>query len=159
MLYPESHGANPRFPSAHDFAVVHKDANDGSGVVTFTSFEPGDLLAEFHGELLNHTTQHSLQIEPGLHIADLHFVGYLLHSCAPNVYLDMQARQVIALRPIRPNDFLTMDYAQTEDHLFRQFPCSCSAPQCRRWITGRLELPDQTDPRYHEAMQPRRAVV
>jgi hypothetical protein len=38
-------------------------------------------------------------------------------------------------------DYLTMDYAQTEDVLYRQFPCSCGAENCRGWITGRKEAP------------------
>jgi hypothetical protein len=33
-----------------------------------------------------------------------------------------------------------MDYAETEDVLFKQFPCSCAAPNCRGWITGRREV-------------------
>ncbi|WP_339138175.1 MAG: hypothetical protein WGN25_08090 [Candidatus Electrothrix sp. GW3-4] len=32
-----------------------------------------------------------------------------------------------------------MDYAETEDVLFKQFPCSCGSPACRLWITGRKE--------------------
>jgi hypothetical protein len=49
---------------------------------------------------------------------------------------------VTALRDIAANSFLYMDYAETEDVLFKQFPCSCGAPNCRGWITGRKELPE-----------------
>ncbi len=44
-----------------------------------------------------------------------------------------------ALRDIDAGQALTMDYAQTEDILFRQFPCLCGTPNCRFWITGRKE--------------------
>ena len=47
---------------------------------------------------------------------------------------------VVALKDIAANTFLYMDYAETEDVLFRQFPCSCGADCCRGWIIGRKEM-------------------
>ena len=55
----------------------------------------------------------------------------------------MQKLTVTALQDIEANSYLYMDYAETEDYLFKQFPCSCGAENCRGWITGRLELPYQ----------------
>lgn len=153
MMYPMRFGNNPRYPSATDFRIIHHDDQSGCGVVTYQSFEPGELIAEFNGDLVTEMTQHSLQIETGLHLNDLYFVGYLLHSCEPNVVVDMQSRQVHALLPIRPLDFLRMDYASTEDVLFSQFPCSCGSAKCRRWITGRSETPNMHDARYEAAMR------
>jgi len=158
-MYPECYGFNPLYPSDADFKVGCKDDTSGLGVMTFRAFESGDLIAEFTGELLTEMTQHSLQIEPGLHLSDLYFVGYLLHSCAPNVHLDMQARRAYAIERIRPYEFLTMDYAQTEDRLFRQFPCNCGSPQCRGWITGRLEMPDEMSPLYQQLTMLRKTVA
>jgi hypothetical protein len=77
-----------------------------------------------------------------VHLYDIHFSGYFLHSCAPNIELDMKNLKVYATRDIMPMEYLLMDYAQTEDVLFRQFPCSCGAENCRGWITGRKELPN-----------------
>jgi hypothetical protein len=45
-----------------------------------------------------------------------------------------------ALKDIDAGETLTMDYSSTEDVLYRQFPCLCQASNCRKWITGRLEL-------------------
>jgi hypothetical protein len=47
---------------------------------------------------------------------------------------------VTALRDIPANSYLYMDYAETEDHLFKQFPCSCGSRQCRGWITGKKDM-------------------
>ena len=55
------------------------------------------------------------------------------------IYLDMNEFEVWALRDIEAGHALTMDYASTEDILFRQFPCLCGTPNCRNWITGRKE--------------------
>ncbi len=158
-MYPESFGTNPLYPRSDDFKVIYKDETNGLGVMTYRSFEPGDLIAEFNGEIVTEMTQHTLQIEPGRHINDLYFVGYFLHSCDPNVHLEMNSKQVFAISAIRRGDFLYMDYAQTEDQLFRQFPCSCGATLCRGWITGRKELPDESNPLYQEAMRYRKAVA
>ncbi|MFT7642677.1 MAG: hypothetical protein ACI9G1_004435 [Pirellulaceae bacterium] len=154
MLYPAKFGNNPFFPSTTDFRIVHFDDDSGSGVVTYRAYMPGELIAVFNGDLVTEITQHSLQVEPGLHLVDLFFVGYFLHSCEPNVVVDMQTRQVHAVAPIYPLDFLRMDYASTEEALFSQFPCHCGSKQCRRWITGRQETPHEQDPRYLAAFGP-----
>jgi hypothetical protein len=140
-MYPPHFGDNPLFPSKNDFRVVMKNHETGMGVMTFKYIAKGSLVCALAGDIITEIRQHSLQIEPGLHLHDMYFSGYLLHSCSPNLFLDMKKMLVYALKDIQPNEYLTMDYAQTEDFLFKQFPCSCGAENCRQWITGRKELP------------------
>ncbi|MCE3015537.1 MAG: SET domain-containing protein-lysine N-methyltransferase [Pirellula sp.] len=142
-MYPESYGHNPHFPKASDFRVIKNDATLGFGVITYRAFKPGELIAALAGEVITQVTQHSLQIETGLHLLDLYFCGYFLHSCDPNVHLDLNNRTVHAIRCIRPGDYLLMDYAQTEEVLFKQFRCQCDSSNCRGWITGYKERPDE----------------
>lgn len=149
-MYPEHYGSNPMFPKDTDFKITKKDDNSGYGVITYRGFKEGEQVAAFAGEIITDIRQHSLQIEPGKHLYDVYFTGYFLHSCNPNVFLDMQNRRVFALKEIKPNDYLYMDYAQTEDVLYKQFPCNCQAPNCRGWITGKMEsfgLPEQQQPK------------
>lgn len=153
MLYPERFGNNPLFPKRSDFQVVKRDQNFGFGVVSYRSFEPGEIVAALAGEIVAEVTQHTLQIRPGAHLLDLEFCGYFLHSCSPNVFLDMERMLVLATRPIRPNDYIFMDYAQTESILFKQFPCRCGSMNCRGWITGYAEAPDENDERYRQFLQ------
>ena len=150
MLYPLSFGNNPLFPQASEFAVVAKDHKNGHGVITYRSFEPGDLLAVVAGEIVTDIRQHTLQISRKRHMYDPYFTGYLLHSCDPNVSLNMRTKKLTALKPIQADSFLTMDYAETEDTLFRQFACSCGSNNCRGWITGRGEAPHQIFIESHE---------
>jgi SET domain-containing protein len=147
-MYPDSYGSNPYFPSNDDFEVVHRDNQSGLGVITHRSFKKGEMVAMFSGDLFDEITQHTLQVEPGVHLYDAYFVGFFLHSCSPNVHLDMKNRKVIAVRNIKADEHLLMDYAQTEDVLYRQFPCSCGSAQCRGWITGRKEAIDENHPLY-----------
>ena len=138
-MYPEHYGNNPMFPKDTDFKVIKKDDAAGYGVMTYKRFRKGELIAEIAGEIIPDIRQHSLQIEPGKHLYDTYFTGYLLHSCDPNVLLDMQNMKLVAIKNIKPNDYLYMDYASTEDVLYKQFECGCGAKNCRGWITGRME--------------------
>lgn len=141
MLYPAIYGNDPLFPHYRDFQIVEKDDLVGKGVISFRAFERGALIAKITGERTSDVRQHTLQIDSDTHLFDTWFSGYFLHSCDPNISLNMKDMTVTALKNIAPNSFLYMDYAETEDHLFRQFPCSCRASNCRGWISGRKELP------------------
>lgn len=143
MLYPPELGSDPLFPRAEDFAVVYKNQVTGKGVITYRSFKKGEIIARIARICVPDIRQHTLQLSPGEHNHDPYFSGYFLHSCAPNISVDMTAMTVTALQDISADSYLYMDYAETEDYLFRQFPCSCGAENCRGWITGRLELPYQ----------------
>jgi hypothetical protein len=117
--------------------VVSFSRDRGLGVCTLVDAAPGDVLDRFDGQLQPGLSQHSLQVAPGLHIVDTRYVGFLSHGCTPNCRLDMARRELVALREIAAGDWLSIDYAATEDELFRQFACHCGAPECRRWIVGR----------------------
>jgi uncharacterized protein len=127
------------YPSSVHFQVRDREDGKGKAVYTLTGHARGELIARFTGILIPYRTQHTLQLNPNLHVLDLHFVGYLAHACAPNVFVDMQEFEVWALNDIAPESALSMDYASTEDELFKQFRCLCGAPNCRHWITGRKE--------------------
>ncbi|MCL1980951.1 MAG: SET domain-containing protein-lysine N-methyltransferase [Proteobacteria bacterium] len=140
MLYPDMFGRDPLFPKHSDFAVVFKDDMVGRGVMTYRSFTKGAVIARMAGHLVHDIRQHTLQFTPDTHLYDPYFSGFFLHSCSPNISLNMVNLLVVALKDIAANTFLYMDYAETEDVLFKQFPCSCGADCCRGWITGRKEM-------------------
>ncbi len=149
-MLPTCNGHKSSYPNPDVFRVVQRNDSFGKGVICYRSFEPGDLISEIKGAIIHEMTQHSLQVEPGTHLLDLDFTGYFLHSCSPNVFLDMTNRLVYAVRPIRPYDYLEMDYAQTEDVLFKQFACHCGSSECRGWITGSAEVANEEDADYQE---------
>lgn len=142
MLYPSIYGDDPDFPQKTDFAVVLKDAGSGHGVICYRSFKRGDTIAKMAGDIIDAIRQHTLQITPNKHLYDPHFSGYFLHSCSPNISLNMETMTVTALADIEANSFLYMDYAETEDYLFKQFPCSCGSFNCRGWVSGRKDIPE-----------------
>lgn len=140
MLYPDHFGKDPLFPKHSDFAVVFKNEMAGRGVITYRAFKKGEIMARMAGDIVGEIRQHTLQLTTETHLFDPYFSGYFLHSCSPNISLNMLDLTVTALEDIPANSFLYMDYAETEDVLFKQFPCSCGAANCRGWITGRKEV-------------------
>lgn len=139
---PASHESQA--PGAPDEAleVCDTDSEYGLGVRTLVPRGRGEVIHRFTGVVTPELKQHTLQVSPGLHISETKVIGFLSHSCEPDCRLDMARSEVLALRDIRAGDLLTIDYAETEDVLFRQFACHCGAKTCRHWITGRLEAPN-----------------
>lgn len=122
------------------FDLIKKETPEyGVGIYALHPFARGTLIGHFLAQPASELCQHSLQRGPGDHIEDPYFVGYLLHSCDPNVVVDMHQQKVFCLKDIHEGEPLFMDYASTEDALFKQFACACEAPNCRGWITGRHE--------------------
>ena len=144
-LYPQKFGSNPLYPQSTDFEVVVVSDSVGMGVISYRKFEKGELVAELAGDIIHDIRQHSLQIDSKSHLYDTYFSGFFMHSCSPNVFLDMKNLKVYAVKPIKSNDYLLMDYAQTEEYLFKQFPCGCGAHNCRGWITGNKESSDSAE--------------
>lgn len=138
MTDSQSTGVNGDYPGK-DFAVIRKDHKSGMGVVSYRSFKAGELLRDLQGEIVPEVLQHTLQIAPGKHLLDKDFSGYFLHSCSPNITVDMDNMKVTALKDIEAGEYLFMDYAETEDILFKQFQCRCGSSDCRGWIKGRKE--------------------
>lgn len=138
-FYPDSIPPFPNEPTHDRFEIVRVGDTVGEGVQSCVAFVPGEVLFRFAGHLVPEITQFSLQVQPGLHLHDPYFMGKILHSCDPNAVVDMENLTFTAIKPIVPGEFVTMDYAQTEDVLFKTFVCSCGAANCRGLVTGRKQ--------------------
>jgi tyrocidine synthetase-3 len=135
-FYPDSILPFPNEALRSNFDIIHS-AEFGDGIISLTSFEPGNIVFSFTGDILQHTTLYTLQITPGKYIQDPFVMGKVLHSCDPNLLCDMQSFSFFALKNIRPGDYLTMDYESTEDVLSRPFQCCCGTAKCRGVIKGK----------------------
>ncbi|VVE71279.1 SET domain containing protein [Pandoraea anapnoica] len=131
------------YPSPKKFEVCQHSDGEGQGVRTLVPFIRGQLVSRITGLLSSQRKLHTLQVNETTHLYDPHFSGMLLHSCSPSLMVDMKRLEIFALRDIEAGEFLTMDYASTEDVLARQFKCECGADGCRKWITGFRELPNR----------------
>ncbi|MFJ2366946.1 lysine methyltransferase [Pseudomonas sp. NPDC087697] len=130
------------YPSRANFTVIQTDDGRGAAITAQDNYLRISRICRVSG-LLTHARQlHTLQLAPGIHVYDPFFSGLLLHSCDPNVFLDMSELWLWALKDIAPGSVLCMDYASTEEKLTRQFACQCGSPDCRGWITGYDDPPN-----------------
>jgi hypothetical protein len=142
-FYPDFIPPFANEPTKERFEIRHIGDGVGEGVVSLVGFQPGDVIFQFTGSFSSAITQFTLQVSDGLHLHDPFFMGKVLHSCAPNATVDMQTRTFTAIKPIQPGEFVTMDYAQTEARLFKNFECCCGAPNCCGYVMGYEERAEQ----------------
>jgi tyrocidine synthetase-3 len=109
----------------------------GEGVVAVRPVKKDEIVFSFWGRVLDHQTLFTLQRKPGAYVEDPLVMGKILHSCDPNMACDMATQTFTAVKPIKPGEYLSMDYETTEDELFRSFMCLCGSKQCRGMIQGK----------------------
>jgi hypothetical protein len=143
-IYPQKE-LSPRlgYPSARDFEIRQATDERGPGIAARKSFAAMERMCRVSGFLMGQRDPHTLQVLPDAHMYDPYFTGLLVHSCNPNVFVDMSELWLWALTPIAKGDCLTMDHASTEQKLYRQFACRCDSSNCHGWITGYDEPPNE----------------
>ena len=119
------------------FTILKSPEEIREGVVSLISFEKEDLICKGTGFFLPFQTLHSLQYkEKEVYIHDPMFIGKLLHSCDPNARLEMNDFSLIALKPIKCFETITVDYNDTEAVLYQSFQCTCGSINCKGYIEG-----------------------
>lgn len=128
-----------------------------SGVYAVREFEPGDHVMEVSGNVGPEPTRYSIQVSADRHI---HPEGpdapwkFLNHSCRPNLALDPESRQFVALELIPAGEQLTFNYLTTEWEMAEAFDCACGHENCFRVIAGFKNLDDSAKERLLEDVLP-----
>ena len=133
------------------FAVVRESITTGrKSLFTTYPFQPGEVLCPFSArEILSEPSYLTVQIGVRQHITlQPEFLQYMNHSCAPNVFFDTQAMQVVCLEAIKPGDELAFFYPSTEWDMAQPFVCECGRPNCLQYISGAAHLPPDILQRY-----------
>ncbi|HEX6915542.1 MAG TPA: SET domain-containing protein-lysine N-methyltransferase [Chitinophagaceae bacterium] len=124
---------------SHGFAEVREDAVSLSkslhSIVTFTA---GETLCSFGAAAILKTPTY-LTVQTGMdeHIhLKPEFLKFINHSCDPNVFFDISAMELVALKDIRPGDEFTFFYPSTEWQMAQPFDCVCGSPRCLGKISG-----------------------
>ena len=123
------------------FVTIAVRSDGQKGLFALASIDPGDILLTYNGPLIDHATRWSIQIDATTHIEGTDTSNaYLNHSCAPNAYVDWDARCLRALHPIRAGEEITCNYLTTDAELHEPFVCTCGAPECFGEIRGFAHL-------------------
>lgn len=142
-FYPKAIPPFPHEPTQDRFRIMQLGEGQGQGVVSLVDFREGEIVFAFTGFYSSEVTQFSLQINENLHLHDPYFYGKIIHSCDPNCFVDLENRRFVATRAIGKGELVTMDYAQTEDILYKSFPCACGSANCRGIVQGKKQLPPE----------------
>lgn len=131
-------------------AVSVQPGSVGLGVVSNRPFRARQIVGQVHGEIIAdaaYGSSYCMELGDGRAIEPALPFRCLNHSCDPNCelfYFEPDAPgqfadrlYVQALRPIRPGEELTIDYAWPAD---AAVPCLCGTPSCRGWIVCPDEL-------------------
>ena len=138
-----------------------REQGKGWGLVVVDGVKKGGLVQEYGGEVIDEATKEArlaewardhpndpnfyiMSLEPGWYI-DARVKGnlarFINHSCGPNCHLvptnvagNMRVA-VVALRDIKPGEFLCYDYQFDTKH-GDKFVCRCGAPNCRGTMKG-----------------------
>jgi uncharacterized protein len=131
----------------------YKGRNEGKdrgyGVFAKSAIKKGEDVAIFGGYIIpiGEVKKLSKQLQEYCYqIHDNFFYGPVMHSeislnehynhnCEPNVGFK-DSVTLIALRDIKENEELTMDYAMLMTTDMFNFKCSCDSKKCRKFITG-----------------------
>ncbi|QHF42904.1 SET domain-containing protein-lysine N-methyltransferase [Pseudomonas sp. S35] len=127
------------YPSCDHFKVMQTANGTQGRVRARVAFESRIRIAKISGYAVGERRPCTLQLSPRIHLYDCWFCGLLPHSCNPNVFFDTTYLELWSVQPIAAGAWLTLDYASTEEALFRQFACHCGELNCRGWITGSQE--------------------
>ena len=139
LLYPSFIPSEEGHPSSAQFVIVNTGDERDRGLKGKVAFQKDERVAKLSGILVDHATLDTIQITPTLYFSDPWFCRFLLHSCDPNLGIDITNLEVRALKDIPPCEYLTIDYTATENEIAFQFACNCGASNCRGWITGSSE--------------------
>lgn len=124
------------------------------GLVSLQSIAKDSVVSPFAAlEQLPAPTYLSVQVDSNQHIhLSPEFLRYINHSCDPNIFLDTQTGQIIALRDITAGEELRYFYPSTEWAMSQAFNCGCGTAQCLGTIGGASQLPTHVLEKYRLAL-------
>jgi uncharacterized protein len=127
--------------------VRNRDVTGGKAVFARVLIEPGEIIALWSGRIVSaeeleelpaEIRRHTVQVEEGLYLASLtadELPDYINHACDPNAGLAGEIT-IVAMRPIRPGEEVTIDYAMCDGSPYDEFDCACGSVNCRGRVTG-----------------------
>jgi len=130
--------------------VLLNNASNQKSLHAAVSFVPGDIICNFHaGITQSYATYLTVQTGADRHITLMpEFLQYINHSCAPNVFFNTTAMQLVCLQPLQPGDEFTFFYPSTEWEMAQPFVCNCGNEACLQLINGASHLSVETLSKY-----------
>ncbi|HFE44342.1 MAG TPA: SET domain-containing protein-lysine N-methyltransferase [Nannocystis exedens] len=109
----------------------------GRALVAVQSIDAGERLIALAHVFVDLPSKYTIQVEEHLHQAGTEEADdFMNHSCAPNVTIDFDRLEVIALQAIAAGELVTFDYNICEWDMREPFTCVCGSARCIGEIRG-----------------------
>lgn len=132
--------------SKHGFAEVTGSLLTGQkALLAAIGFKMNEVICAFSAANVYEQPNY-LTVQKGLrqHITlQPEFLQYTNHSCAPNVFFDTEAMELIAIRDIERHEEFSFFYPSTEYDMAQPFICYCGESCCLENIRGAKYLSPQ----------------
>lgn len=129
------------------FEIYENIETSSKSLFTRQDFEQRTIISKIDYEkILNAPDMHSIQIGENQHIIPKpHYLKFMNHSCNPNIFLDLNKMEILALRKIKSGEEIVFFYPSTEWKMTEPFNCSCKSNNCLTRIEGAYNLfPDSS---------------
>ncbi|MCG8326826.1 MAG: SET domain-containing protein-lysine N-methyltransferase [Chitinophagales bacterium] len=130
---------------------IHEDAETGfKSLFAAHNFEADVKLSTFDFEkVLDSPDMHSVQLDENKHIIlQPIYLKYINHSCNPNVFFDLNKKEIRTLKQIKSGEEIVFFYPSTEWKMTEPFDCACGSDNCLNRIEGACNLSLSTFPEH-----------
>ncbi|HKR23781.1 MAG TPA: SET domain-containing protein-lysine N-methyltransferase, partial [Allosphingosinicella sp.] len=123
-----------RWVDAAKSIYIGRSPIHGEGMIAGRRFEAGEVVWRLTGKpvfgAVTESGPNYIGLGPDVWIDPDRPLDHINHHCAPNAAFGPR-RQLLALRPIEPDEEVTIDYSTTEADPAWAMHCSCGAQGCR----------------------------
>jgi hypothetical protein len=146
----------------HRLITIRTSKVHGYGIVAEKDIRPGQLIFYVRGKVRHLVIRSEKDSQKGqtwvglgkelwLEPAGNNPTVYLNHSCSPNAGIRGKV-SVVAMRPIKAGEEITIDYSTTEEDKLWSMECRCGSPVCRKVVQSIHSLSPAHIRRYGRAI-------
>lgn len=128
--------------------VIAKSGIHGKGIILTKDVKKDETIFIFRGKKVEYTGGAWFYMPNALQIGyvkwivpDKKSVGtYLNHCCSPSAGVKGK-NKIVAMRPLRKGEEITIDYALSETYPLWHMKCKCGAKNCRKIVKPYQDMP------------------
>ena len=109
----------------------------GQALMATAAIAAGERLIALAHVFVDLPHKYTIQIDEHLHQAGTGEADdFMNHACEPNVTIDFEALEIVAIREIRAGELITFNYNICEWDIRAPFVCECGSARCLGEIRG-----------------------
>lgn len=115
------------------------ESNGYKKIITEKPIKRGAVIFSLEGRLQSQASKYSIQIDAKLHLEPSesnHEWKFVNHSCDPNAFIDVEEKNIKALKDIKAGEEICFNYNSTEYEIAGPFRCHCGSVNCCGDVRG-----------------------